>query len=76
MLKKIIEFIESLKAKKSASINRELRDSFDITERDGTVYIIHRYDAIYEVNPKSTIEETIMQLEKFRNASIDFRKVK
>lgn len=63
-----------LRNKEKERINAEVNEDYNVTERNGNLYLIVGSRAAAKFDGTSTVTEVIATIRKARNAQIDFKK--
>lgn len=78
MIQEIKEWWANRKAKaqqqRKERISMEVSEDYNITERNGNLYLIVGSRAVAKFDGTSTVTEVIATIRKARNAQIDFKK--
>ena len=73
LLKVYKEFKSNKKIKNKNLIEREINDSFDVSYKNGGIFIVHQGEAVEELNNSTTIEEVITEIKSMQKSSIKYK---
>lgn len=78
MIQKIKDWWANYKQKvhqqRKERINNEVNEDYNVTERNGNLYLIVGSHAVAKFDGSSTVTEVIAAIKKARNSQIDFKK--
>jgi len=73
LLKVYKEFKSNKKIKDKNLIEREINDSFDVSYKNGGMFIVHQGKAVEELDNSTTIGEVIAEINSMQKASIKYK---
>lgn len=73
LLKVYKEFKSNKKIKDKNLIEREINDSFDVSYKNGGIFIVHQGEAVEELNNSTTIEEVITEIKSMQKSSVKYK---
>ena len=73
LLKVYKEFKSNKKIKDKNLIEREINDSFDVSYKNGGMFIVHQGEAVEELDISTTIGEVIAEINSMQKASIKYK---
>lgn len=73
LLKVYKDFKNNKKIKDKNLIEREINDSFDVSYKNGEMFIVHQGEAVEELDISTTIGEVIAEINSMQKASIKYK---
>ena len=67
------DFKENKEVKDRKTIEREINDSFDVSYKNGEMFIVHQGEAVEELDISTTIGEVIAEINSMQKASIKYK---
>ena len=66
------DFKENKEVKDRKTIEREIKDSFDISYKNGGIFIVHQGKAIVKLDKSVKIEEIISEINRMQSDAIEY----